>query len=90
MVAQSEAADFTTAALSQLDDLDLLQESPETMILSTVSGDVSKDRTDRTLVAPSLKFLWEAYRTGLVSRVSYDIGHLEKQFSIRDTVPVCC
>ncbi|CAO3629188.1 unnamed protein product [Mucor hiemalis] len=34
-------------------------------MLSTVSGDQSKDRTDRAVVTPWLKFLWEAYRTVL-------------------------
>ena len=33
--------------------------------MSTVSGEQSKDRTDRAIVTPWLKFLWETYRTVL-------------------------
>ncbi|ODV90351.1 hypothetical protein CANCADRAFT_16415, partial [Tortispora caseinolytica NRRL Y-17796] len=36
--------------------------SPEDMLLATVSTEQSKDRTDRTVVTPWLKFLWESYR----------------------------
>ncbi|KAJ3386390.1 eukaryotic translation initiation factor 3 subunit A [Entophlyctis sp. JEL0112] len=50
--------------LDNVDDLEAL-ETPESVILSTVSGDASKDRTDREVVTPWLKFLWEAYRTAL-------------------------
>lgn len=33
--------------------------------MSSVSGEQSKDRTDRAVVTPWLKFLWETYRTVL-------------------------
>ncbi|KIW08913.1 uncharacterized protein PV09_00832 [Verruconis gallopava] len=51
-------------AASNIDDLEA-SETPESILLSTVSGEQSKDRTDRAIVTPWLKFLWETYRTVL-------------------------
>jgi translation initiation factor 3 subunit A len=51
--------------LDQIED-DLEEaETPESMMLRTVSGQDHKDRTDREVVTPWLKFLWESYRTVL-------------------------
>jgi len=54
----------TTAATASVDDLEA-SETPESILLSTVSGEQSRDRTDRAIVTPWLKFLWETYRTVL-------------------------
>lgn len=53
-----------TTSVTNVDDLEAI-ETPESILLSTVSGEQSKDRTDRAIVTPWLKFLWETYRTVL-------------------------
>ncbi|KAN0062950.1 eukaryotic translation initiation factor 3 subunit A [Thecaphora frezii] len=61
-----EAQSKADAAVGELDVDDLEEsETPESMLLGSVSADQNKDRTDRVLVTPWLKFLWEAYRTAL-------------------------
>ncbi|TKA76869.1 Eukaryotic translation initiation factor 3 subunit A [Cryomyces minteri] len=53
-----------TISTENVDDLEAI-ETPESILLSTVSGEQSRDRTDRAIVTPWLKFLWETYRTVL-------------------------
>ncbi|KAJ4373816.1 eukaryotic translation initiation factor 3 subunit A [Neocucurbitaria cava] len=54
----------TSTTTQNVDDLEA-SETPESILLSTVSGEQSRDRTDRAIVTPWLKFLWETYRTVL-------------------------
>jgi translation initiation factor 3 subunit A len=57
-LAQAEAQKIN---LVLVDDLEVAQ-TPETLIMTF---DDSKERTDREVVTPWLRFLWEAYRTSL-------------------------
>lgn len=59
-----EAQAQAEKAVLDVDDLEA-SETPEDVLLGAVSGDQSKDRTDRALVTPWLKFSWESYRTAL-------------------------
>ncbi|KAK9456542.1 hypothetical protein V1511DRAFT_494620 [Dipodascopsis uninucleata] len=59
--AQAQAERITLDAIEDLE----ASETPESILLSTVSTEQNKDRTDRAVVTPWLKFLWEAYRTVL-------------------------
>uniref|UniRef100_A0A7S3Z8T1 PCI domain-containing protein n=1 Tax=Lotharella globosa TaxID=91324 RepID=A0A7S3Z8T1_9EUKA len=40
-----------------------LEETPESIMLKAVSGEDIKDRQDRKILTPWLKYLWECYRT---------------------------
>lgn len=62
---KAEEAQAKAAAVT-LDVEDLEEDaSPEELMLSYVSGEKNKDRTDRELVTPWFRFLWESYRSVL-------------------------
>lgn len=84
------ARESAQAAVVEVDDLDQLQ-TPENILLSAVSSEVSQDRTDRVVLLPWVKFLWESYRQSLdvlrnYSRTEglyHDIALKAFQFCIR-------
>ncbi|GAB2300433.1 Eukaryotic translation initiation factor 3 subunit A [Dionaea muscipula] len=64
---RAESARNQTQALDEALDVEDLEadKRPEDLMLSYVSGEKGKDRSDRELVTPWFKFLWETYRTVL-------------------------
>ena len=65
-----------SVASVDVDDLEA-SETPEAMLLSTTTSDSHRDRADRELLVPWLRFLWEAYRTVLdVLRSNTKLEHL--------------
>ncbi|XP_013378702.1 eukaryotic translation initiation factor 3 subunit A [Lingula anatina] len=56
-----EARAQSHQAVVDIDDLDVIQ-TPESLLLSAVSGEDSQDRSDRAILTPWVKFLWESYR----------------------------
>ena len=64
---KAEHARSQAQALEDALDVDDLEADnrPEDLMLSYVSGEKVKDRSDRELVTPWFKFLWETYRTVL-------------------------
>ncbi|CAG5135673.1 unnamed protein product [Candidula unifasciata] len=73
-----------------IDDLDL-PDSPESLLLKAVSGEDLQDRTDRAILTPWVKFLWESYRQCLdllrnnsrVERLYQDIAQQAFKFCLK-------
>ena len=59
--ARQKADRVALAAAAKINDLDH-EETPESIMLSSMTAEGGKDRTDREVVVPWLKFLWENYR----------------------------
>lgn len=80
--AQAEAA----AAEVTLDVEDLEAEKrPEDLMLSYVSGEKGKERSDRETVTPWFKFLWETYRT--VLEILRNNSKLESLYAVSTALP---
>lgn len=58
---ESAAAAATETTTTDLDEV----RSPEALLLSIVSSDDTKDRSDRELLTPHLRFMYDSYRTVL-------------------------
>jgi translation initiation factor 3 subunit A len=59
-----ESQEPSAAGGANVEDLEAI-ETPESILLSTVSGEQARDRTDRAILTPWLKFLWATYRAVL-------------------------
>ena len=87
--AKKESVD-SVAELQSADDLDQM-ESPEMVLLSAVSGEDAQDRSDRKILMPWVKFLWESYcqclellRTNVrVERLYHDIAQQAFRFCLK-------
>ncbi|KAG7303188.1 Eukaryotic translation initiation factor 3 subunit A [Plutella xylostella] len=88
---RTEAARTQSAqAVIDTDDLDNLA-TPESILLSAVSGEDAQDRSDRTILTPWVKFLWESYcqclellRTNAhVETLYHDIARMAFQFCLK-------
>lgn len=62
--AKEKANKVALVAAAKVSDLEQ-EETPESIMLSTMTVEGAKDRTDREVVVPWLKFLWETYRAVL-------------------------
>ncbi|CAM9470963.1 unnamed protein product, partial [Ectocarpus fasciculatus] len=62
--AKKRADNVALAAAAKISDLDQ-EETPESLMLSTMTEDGAKERTDKEVVVPWVKFLWEVYRAVL-------------------------
>jgi len=87
-----EARKESHQTVVDIDDLDL-PESPESLLLKAVSGEDLQDRTDRAILTPWVKFLWESYRQCLdllrnnsrVERLYQDIAQQAFKFCLKYT-----
>merc|ERR1719160_63525 len=57
-----EAVAKSEASVLEEEDLEV-EATPEELVMQSVSGDKDRERTDREMVQPWLKFLWESYRS---------------------------
>jgi translation initiation factor 3 subunit A len=81
-LAEKQAANAQAQSNSESLNLqkDLEDEIPENILMSEVSGEDLKDRKDREIVTPWLKFLWETYRTVLDILKSYPNKDLQNRY----------
>lgn len=66
----------------------LEDEVPENILMSEVGGEDLKDRKDREIVTPWLKFLWETYRTVLEMLKNYPYKELQERYHVCNTIIV--
>jgi translation initiation factor 3 subunit A len=72
------AREESAQTVLDIEDLDAIQ-TPESILLSTVSGEDRQDRTDRIMLMPWVKFLWESFRN--ILELLKNNYHLEKIYT---------
>ncbi len=77
--AKSTQAQIDTESLKDLDS-----EVPENILMSEISGVDMKDRKDREIMTPLIRFLWETYRTVL------DMVKISPSKELQIRYHVCC
>jgi translation initiation factor 3 subunit A len=85
---KAEQARSQAQALEEALDVDDLEadKRPEDLMLSYVSGEKGKERSDRELVTPWFKFLWETYRT--VLEILRNNSKLEALYAVISTLNI--
>ncbi|XP_040583278.1 eukaryotic translation initiation factor 3 subunit A [Lepeophtheirus salmonis] len=85
--ARQESKDLVADLEGELDNLN----TPETILLRAVSGEDAQDRSDRKVLAPWVRFLWESYLQCLdllrtnsrVERLYHDIAQQAFRFCLK-------
>lgn len=88
VAAQAESS--AAVAVLELDDLDNIT-TPESILMKAVCGEDAQDRSDRTILLPWVKFLWESYcqclellRVNTHCEILYhDIARMTFQFCLK-------
>ena len=78
--AEKAQAQATAEVTLDVEDLEA-EKRPEDLMVSYVSGEKGKERSDRELVTPWFKFLWETYRT--VLEILRNNSKLEALYAVR-------
>lgn len=87
-----EARQESHQVVIDVDDLEM-PDTPESLLLKAVSGEDTQDRTDRAILTPWVKFLWESYRQCLdllrnnskVEKLYQDIAQQAFKFCLKYT-----
>ncbi|TKR78190.1 hypothetical protein L596_019040 [Steinernema carpocapsae] len=66
-LAEKKTEDAQQASIEKVEEIDDLDQAdaPENFLLSVVSGAATKERMDRAVLSPWLRFLWDSYRNCL-------------------------
>eukprot|EP00512_Aurantiochytrium_limacinum_P004623 CAMPEP_0171496992 /NCGR_PEP_ID=MMETSP0958-20121227/7013_1 /TAXON_ID=87120 /ORGANISM="Aurantiochytrium limacinum, Strain ATCCMYA-1381" /LENGTH=1031 /DNA_ID=CAMNT_0012031163 /DNA_START=207 /DNA_END=3302 /DNA_ORIENTATION=+ len=75
-------------AVDEVEDLEN-DKTPESILLESVSSEQSKERTEREVLVPWLRFMWESYRSVLeILRTNHKLSHVYHSTALR-TMKFC-